>query len=66
MVLREGKKYPIPVSQLVIGDIVDIKFGDRVPADVRVIRSASLKVWTQLTSPPPPHPGSHPSLHFLI
>lgn len=44
MVLRGGKKYPLPVGHLVVGDIVDVKFGDRVPADLRVIRSAGLKV----------------------
>ena len=44
MVLRGGKKYALPVSELVVGDIVDVKFGDRVPADLRLIRSAGLKV----------------------
>ena len=31
---------------MVVGDIVDIKFGDRVPADVRVISSHGFKVIT--------------------
>ena len=44
IVLRGGKKYPLPVNQLVVGDIVDVKFGDRAPADMRIIRSAGLKV----------------------
>lgn len=44
IVLRGGKKRALPVSQLVRGDIVDVKFGDRAPADIRVIRSAGLKV----------------------
>lgn len=44
IVLRGGKKNPLPVNQLVVGDIVDVKFGDRAPADIRVIRSAGLKV----------------------
>ena len=29
---------------MVLGDIVEIKFGDRVPADVRVISSHGFKV----------------------
>ena len=44
MVLRGGKKLPLPVNQVVVGDIVDVKFGDRAPADLRIIRSAGLKV----------------------
>ena len=42
--LRAGKKFGIPVDQLVVGDIVDVKFGDRVPADIRIICSAGFKV----------------------
>ncbi len=44
IVLRGGKKLPLPVNQVVLGDIVDVKFGDRAPADIRIIRSAGLKV----------------------
>jgi magnesium-transporting ATPase (P-type) len=44
VVLRAGKKYTIPVSLVVLGDIVDVKLGDRAPADIRIIRSAGLKV----------------------
>ena len=42
--LRDGKKYTTTVDKLVIGDIVDIKFGDRIPADVRIVKSAGFKV----------------------
>jgi len=28
----------------VVGDIVEIKFGDRVPADIRVLEARSFKV----------------------
>ena len=42
--LRDGKKYAIAVDKLVIGDIVDIKFGDLIPADIRIVKSAGFKV----------------------
>ena len=29
---------------MVVGDIVDVKFGDRIPADIRVISSHGFKV----------------------
>ena len=31
-------------EQLVRGDVVEIKFGDRVPADVRILSAHSFKV----------------------
>ena len=34
----------MPTTHLVVGDIIDVKFGDRVPADIRIIDSASFKV----------------------
>lgn len=43
-VLRGGKNQTAPVDKLVVGDIVDVKFGDRLPADIRIIRSAGFKV----------------------
>ena len=42
--LRGGKRMTILSSQLVVGDIVDVKSGDKIPADVRVIHSAGFKV----------------------
>ncbi|GAB6021305.1 hypothetical protein CHUAL_003920 [Chamberlinius hualienensis] len=43
-VIRDGKKSVIAAEKLVIGDLVDVKSGDRVPADIRVVTSASFKV----------------------
>lgn len=43
-VLREGRRQQIPAEQLVPGDIVMIEAGDRVPADLRLIQSKSLRV----------------------
>ena len=42
-VLRDGKQQLIPSSQLVPGDIVILEAGDSVPADGRILESASLK-----------------------
>lgn len=44
VVLREGKRYGVAVEKLVVGDIVDVKFGDRIPADIRIVASAGFKV----------------------
>ncbi len=43
-VLREGKIVSVPSEELVVGDIVLLEAGDAVPADGRVLESASLKV----------------------
>lgn len=44
LVMREGKKYEIPSSQLVPGDIVFLETGRQVPADMRLIRAVNLKI----------------------
>lgn len=43
-VLRQGEERMIPASELVAGDIIFLSDGDIVPADVRLIDSANLKV----------------------
>ncbi|CRK94927.1 CLUMA_CG008418, isoform A [Clunio marinus] len=43
-VIREGEKITLRAEELVIGDIVEVKFGDRIPADIRIIESRSFKV----------------------
>jgi sodium/potassium-transporting ATPase subunit alpha len=35
-VLRDGKPYIIPAHDLVVGDVVYLSMGDRVPADLRL------------------------------
>jgi len=42
--LREGQKLTIKAEELTIGDVVEVKFGDRIPADIRVIEARSFKV----------------------
>ncbi|HEX9122329.1 MAG TPA: cation-transporting P-type ATPase [Actinomycetota bacterium] len=44
VVRRAGRKLTIPAGELVPGDIVLLKEGDRISADARVIRSSELKV----------------------
>ena len=31
-------------EELVVGDLVEVKFGDRVPADIRILKSQGFKV----------------------
>lgn len=43
-VIRDGKNLTIPSRELVRGDIILLKAGDFVPADVRIIESSNLKI----------------------
>ncbi|XP_030246718.1 sodium/potassium-transporting ATPase subunit alpha-like, partial [Drosophila navojoa] len=43
-VIREGEINTVAAEDLVVGDIVEVKFGDRVPADIRILDAHSLKV----------------------
>ncbi|MET0857539.1 MAG: cation-translocating P-type ATPase [Telluria sp.] len=43
-VLRDGHKLMVPAAQLVPGDIVVLEAGNVVPADLRLIGSAQLKI----------------------
>jgi sodium/potassium-transporting ATPase subunit alpha len=43
-VLRSGIKRKVPVSEVVVGDLVEVSYGDRIPADFRVIRASQFKV----------------------
>jgi sodium/potassium-transporting ATPase subunit alpha len=42
--LREGDKIKIKAEDLTVGDIVEIEFGDRIPADIRVVEAKGFKV----------------------
>merc|ERR1712227_517805 len=44
LAIREGDKISVKAEDLTIGDIVEVKFGDRVPADLRVIEARQFKV----------------------
>ncbi|KAF2900898.1 hypothetical protein ILUMI_05303 [Ignelater luminosus] len=43
-VIRGGETMNILSKDVVIGDLVEIKFGDRIPADVRIIQAQGFKV----------------------
>ncbi|XP_069677682.1 sodium/potassium-transporting ATPase subunit alpha-like [Periplaneta americana] len=43
-VIREGKPTVIPAENVVLGDLVVLSVGSRIPADVRIIESEGLKV----------------------
>ncbi|MBY9011682.1 MAG: cation-transporting P-type ATPase [Candidatus Lokiarchaeota archaeon] len=43
-VIRNGQKTDIPTKNVVVGDLLVLKQGDRIPADSRVIQSSNLEV----------------------
>merc|ERR1711887_181595 len=43
-VIRDGKKIDIEAKETTLGDIVEVKFGDRIPADIRVLEARGFKV----------------------
>ena len=43
-VLRDGERASVKSSEIVVGDVVILEAGDVVPADLRLISSASLKI----------------------
>ncbi|KAL3101947.1 hypothetical protein niasHS_003356 [Heterodera schachtii] len=43
-VYRDGKKTEVATEKIVLGDIVEVHGGDRVPADIRIILSQGFKV----------------------
>jgi sodium/potassium-transporting ATPase subunit alpha len=43
-VVRDGKVQVINALEVVMGDLVQVKGGDRIPADIRITESSSMKV----------------------
>jgi len=43
-VLREGERRSVPVADLIPGDVVLLEAGDRVPADLRLLRARGLLI----------------------
>ncbi|XP_076144053.1 sodium/potassium-transporting ATPase subunit alpha-1-like isoform X1 [Alosa pseudoharengus] len=44
LVVRDGEKQRIGAEQVVVGDLVEVKGGDRIPADLRIISAHGCKV----------------------
>jgi sodium/potassium-transporting ATPase subunit alpha len=44
LVRRDGEKVTLAAVELTLGDIVEVKFGDRLPADIRVLEARGFKV----------------------
>lgn len=44
LVIREGEKKSINAEEVVVGDLVEVKGGDRIPADLRIISAHGCKV----------------------
>ena len=42
--IRDGEKLTIKADELTMGDIIEVKFGDRMPADMRVLEARGFKV----------------------
>ncbi|HLR62176.1 MAG TPA: calcium-translocating P-type ATPase, SERCA-type [Lentibacillus sp.] len=42
-VLRDGKWEKLPSQEVVVGDVVRLNSGDRIPADIRITQSSSLE-----------------------
>ncbi|MGB2817257.1 MAG: HAD-IC family P-type ATPase [Burkholderiaceae bacterium] len=42
--IRDGTRIDLPAAELVVGDVVSLEAGARVPADLRLIQSAAFRV----------------------
>ena len=43
-VLRDGRRLSVPAESLVVGDVVLTEAGDRIPADLRLLRATGLRI----------------------
>ena len=44
MVIRQGKRFTLPAEELVPGDVVFVQSGDRIPADLRLLKIRNLRI----------------------
>ena len=43
-VIRDGKRSTVDAENLTLGDLIEVKGGDKLPADIRIISCSSFKV----------------------
>lgn len=55
LVIREGEKVQINAEEVVAGDLIEVKGGDRIPADIRVVSAHGCKVHTHTHAHTKPH-----------
>merc|ERR1711953_196245 len=44
LVIRDGEKKTVVAREICLGDIIEVKGGDKIPADIRVLQSNGMKV----------------------
>jgi sodium/potassium-transporting ATPase subunit alpha len=44
VVLRGGDKVRVEAAELVVGDVIEVKGGDKIPADFRIVSADGFKV----------------------
>ncbi len=42
--IRDGEKHTIKAEDLTLGDIIEVKSGDIIPADIRILQEYKFKV----------------------
>ena len=40
-VIRDGEQKTLPAADIVVGDLVILQMGNRVPADIRIVQTSS-------------------------
>ncbi|PAV76068.1 hypothetical protein WR25_14373 [Diploscapter pachys] len=43
LVIRDGEKQQVRAEDLVVGDIIEVRGGDRIPADIRITSACGFK-----------------------
>uniref|UniRef100_A0A4W6BXM0 Sodium/potassium-transporting ATPase subunit alpha n=1 Tax=Lates calcarifer TaxID=8187 RepID=A0A4W6BXM0_LATCA len=61
LVIREGEKVQINAEEVVAGDLIEVKGGDRIPADIRVVSAHGCKVHTHTHT----HTYTHTQLKYI-
>jgi sodium/potassium-transporting ATPase subunit alpha len=64
VVLRDGQPKSIPSNELVVGDVVQLSTGQKVPADMRIIKASNDLKFDKSILTGKPTPLRDPSLHL--